>query len=206
LGERVVDGPRLASASYDSTVKIWDVCTGHVMLTLRGHASGVHAVAFSPDGKLFASAGDDQKVRLWDACTAAEIRTFSGHTKHISGVCFSPDGARVASSSADNTARVWDAITGQELHTLTGHAGHFNCVSFSPDGQLLSGGGGTEQKAELTVWDKQTGQKVCGSACRLFYLGTAGRGSRSQPVRGTAQGRAALRGLRLRHGRLEHHA
>jgi predicted Ser/Thr protein kinase len=59
------DGKRLASASFDGTVKIWDASTGRDLLTLKGHTDGVYGVSFSPDGKRLASASSDQTVKLW---------------------------------------------------------------------------------------------------------------------------------------------
>ena len=50
------DGKRLASASADGTVKVWDAATGQETLTLKGHTGEVNSVAFSPDGKRLASA------------------------------------------------------------------------------------------------------------------------------------------------------
>ena len=50
------DGTRLASASLDQTVKLWDVATGRELRTLHGHAGPVVSVAFSPDGTRLASA------------------------------------------------------------------------------------------------------------------------------------------------------
>ena len=52
------DGRRIASASWDKTVKVWDAATGQETLTLAGHTSVVESVAFSPDGGRIASAGD----------------------------------------------------------------------------------------------------------------------------------------------------
>ena len=37
------DGQRLASASLDKTVKIWDSATGKELFTLKGHAGGSRA-------------------------------------------------------------------------------------------------------------------------------------------------------------------
>jgi len=50
------DGQRIASASQDMTVKVWDAATGQETLTLKGHISQVNSVAFSPDGQRLASA------------------------------------------------------------------------------------------------------------------------------------------------------
>ena len=61
------DGQRVASASYDKTVKIWDSATGKELLALRGHADLVWSVVFSPDGQRLASGGHDQTVKIWDA-------------------------------------------------------------------------------------------------------------------------------------------
>ncbi len=103
------DGRRIASASRDQTVKVWDAGSGQVALTLKGHTDGVHGVAFSPDGRRIASAGWDQTVKVWDAGSGQETLTLEGHTGGVRGVAFSPDGRRIASASWDETVKVWDA-------------------------------------------------------------------------------------------------
>ena len=77
------DGKRLASASYDETVKVWDAATGQETLTLKGHTSAVTSVAFSPDGKRLASASGDGTVKVWDAATGQETLTLKGHTDGV---------------------------------------------------------------------------------------------------------------------------
>jgi WD40 repeat protein len=57
----------LASASGDSTVRLWEAGSGALLSTLKGHEDWVRAVAFSPDGKMLASASGDKTVRLWEA-------------------------------------------------------------------------------------------------------------------------------------------
>jgi WD40 repeat protein len=146
------DGARLAGASADKTVRIWDAATGREEFPLRGHTSWVHSVCFSPDGKRLASASHDRTVRLWDATTGREEQALKLHTDDVRAACFSPDGKRLASASHDGTVRVWDAGTGQQIFTLKGHS-EVRSVCFSPDGKrLVSTGGFT-----VMVWDAATG-------------------------------------------------
>jgi hypothetical protein len=54
------DGSRIASASSDRTIKVWDARTGAEILTLRGHTRAVHSVEYSPDGSRLASASETE--------------------------------------------------------------------------------------------------------------------------------------------------
>src|SRR5262249_55603014 len=86
------DGKRLASASADRTVKVWDATSGQQARTLQGHTGTVSSVAFSPDGKRLASASQDGTVKVWDATSGQEAltiqkaRTLQGHTGTVSSV------------------------------------------------------------------------------------------------------------------------
>lgn len=59
------DGSRIASASADYTVKIWNLNTGELLETLAGHSGEVKTVAFGDQGKILASAGNDWEIKLW---------------------------------------------------------------------------------------------------------------------------------------------
>jgi WD40 repeat protein len=61
------DGRRIATASYDRTVKLWDTATGREVFTLRGHTGGVVLLVFSPDSRRIVSGGLDATARVWDA-------------------------------------------------------------------------------------------------------------------------------------------
>jgi WD40 repeat protein len=108
------DGGRLASASDDKTVRIWDAATGlPIRPPLEGHASGVSSVAFSPDGSLLASAGEwDTAVKIWDVENKQEALTLLGHASNVESVAFSRDGTRLASASVDHTVRLWQVTSG----------------------------------------------------------------------------------------------
>src|SRR5262245_19423422 len=49
------DGQRLATASADHTVKVWDAVSRKLLVTLEGHKDIVCSTASSPDGKMLAS-------------------------------------------------------------------------------------------------------------------------------------------------------
>ncbi len=144
------DGKRLASASFDNTVKVWDATNGQETLTLNGHTQMVFSVAFGPDGKRLASASFDQTVKLWDATSGQEALTLNGHTGPVNSVAFSADGKRLASASKDQTVKVWNATNGQETLTLKGHTGPVTSVAFSPDGKWLAS---ASVDQTVKVWD-----------------------------------------------------
>jgi hypothetical protein len=149
------DGSRLASASGDQTIKVWDTASGQVLRTLKGHTGGVRSMAFSPDGSRLAS-GSDDPIKVWDAASGQELRTLKGHTDVVMSVAFSPDGNRLASASGDQTIKVWDAASGQELRTLKGHTDVVMSVAFSPDGSRLAAG----SDDPIKVWDAASGQEL----------------------------------------------
>jgi hypothetical protein len=117
------DGRRLASASWDRTVRLWDAQSGRELACLRGHENAVWSVSFSPDGRRLASASGDRTVRLWDAQSGRELACLRGHGGGVASVSFSPDGRRLASASWDRTVRLWDAESGACLEVRECH-GH----------------------------------------------------------------------------------
>ena len=72
--------PRLATASADKTVRIWDVATGRTVQTLTGHTAGVDAVRFSPDGRKVATGATDKTARIFSAADG-----LSGRHNHCGG-------------------------------------------------------------------------------------------------------------------------
>ena len=99
------DGKKLATASLDNTVKIWNAADGRHVGTLKGHGDGVAFVDFLKDGRM-ATASLDKTLKLWSA--EGELKTtFAGHQDYLSCAALSRSGTLLASGAFDKTVRLW---------------------------------------------------------------------------------------------------
>ncbi|MEM7589625.1 MAG: pentapeptide repeat-containing protein, partial [Myxococcota bacterium] len=151
------DGQRVASSSYDSTVRIWNAISGQQLHQLKGHMNSVYSVTFSPKDKLVASGSVDNTVRIWNATNGQQLQQFNGHTHYIISVAFSPDGRLLVSGGGDNMVRIWNINNGQQLRQLKGHTQYVHSVAFSPDGQQVVSGSGDNT---VRIWNATSGQQL----------------------------------------------
>lgn len=166
------DGTRVASASLDKTVRVWDVASGHVLVIYRLHNDGVVTVTWSPDGKYVASASRDSLVHIWEASTGTPTRQYPDVSQAVWSVAWSPASSRVASGGGFattnnlNTVQVWDALTGetylhyQDPQPTSSAQSVVSAISWSPDGARIA-----SASTHVQVWDTHTG------ATRLIYRG-----------------------------------
>ena len=61
------DERRVATASHDGTVHVWDATTGDDLLTLEASGEWMYAARFSPDGTRLAAAGENGMVTIWES-------------------------------------------------------------------------------------------------------------------------------------------
>jgi len=122
------DGSKLAAA-HSTKVSIFNVETGEVQCTVRGHCKDNEECTCK----------HGQYPCDYEANPDCPV---TGHQRRVSSVHFSPDGKRLVSGSWDNTVIVWDPSTGEQLRQLNVDAGHFGVlsVSFSPKGDMVAAG------------------------------------------------------------------
>jgi WD40 repeat protein len=125
------DGQRIASASDDRTIRVWDATTGQVVADpFIRLAFSVTSIAYSLDGQHIASTSGDGKIRMWDATTRqVVVGPFTENTFWIHSIAYSPDGQRIASLSK-GIIRMWDVAGPFTRHTYP-----VTSVAFSPDWQ-----------------------------------------------------------------------
>ena len=83
-----LDGNRIASGSFDNTIRVWDAENGKFLLELKGHTRGVTHVSFSPDGTQIASGSGDSTIRVWDANSGQILRELKGYIGRVNSVNF----------------------------------------------------------------------------------------------------------------------
>ncbi|MGF1512976.1 MAG: WD40 repeat domain-containing protein [Elainellaceae cyanobacterium] len=125
------NGQLIASASWDKTIRLWDL-NGKEEAAFTGHTDDVWDVSFNPKKPMLASTGRDQTIRLWTLDGKVTQTIEDGHRDGIEIVEFSPDGETLASASWDNTAKLWD-LQGNAIATLSGHTAAVESVAFNPN-------------------------------------------------------------------------
>lgn len=148
------NGARIASASVDQTVQVWNATDGANAFIYRGHTASVRDAVWEPkSGARLASASRDKTVQVWNAATGSRVTTFHGRTNVMPSASWSPDASRIASVDYASV-HIWMSKTAQPVTVYKGGGGRINTVAWSPDGTSIAAGDAANQ---VQLWNVASG-------------------------------------------------
>lgn len=139
------DGTKLVSASFDKTVRLWDIhnlAEVKLLHTFRGHSDFVYAVAFGPDGSWYATASKDRTGRIVETASGQGRFTLSGSDQEVLAVAVHPATGQVLTAGYDPLVGWYNPKTGERIRRAGGPATATNEIALDPKGTLVAVAGG----------------------------------------------------------------
>jgi WD40 repeat protein len=138
----------IATASWDKTVKIWDLNKNILIKTLEGHTSDINCLALLSDGNI-ASGSADETIKIWESKNDYKcINTLNGHIEGVKCLVVLKNG-NLASGSYDNSIKVWDCKCYKCVKTIESHTNIVYSLTNLIDGFYASGSWDNTFK----IWD-----------------------------------------------------
>ena len=121
------NGKMFASASYDKTIKLFELNQTNnnfnVIHSLSGHKKGVTDISFSPYAKILASCGTDKLIKMWNLVDYTCLNTYEGHLSSVLKIDWIYRGTHLISGGCDGLIKLWNVKTSENILTLDAHEG-----------------------------------------------------------------------------------
>ena len=153
------------SASWDGTVRLWNVATGRTISKLIGHKRDVLSVALSADDRQIITGSLDREIKIWNTRSECKFTVDkNNHTDAVSVVRFyhARKPALCVTASWDKTIKVWDNLYMTLLHTFTGHKAQVTTLDIVENSAYLASG---SRDGMIMVWDIVNGKWFTQSDC-----------------------------------------
>ena len=157
------NGKIFASASYDKTIKIFELNNENnnfnMIHNLVGHKKGVTDISFSPYAKILASCGTDKLIKMWNLVDFTCLNTYEGHLSSVLKIDWIYRGTHLISGGCDGLIKLWNVKTSENILTLDAHEGKIWALDINKKNNTSSEklciiSGGTDGK--IILWKDNT--------------------------------------------------
>ncbi len=149
------DGMILATASglSDGLIKVWDVASGSVMLTLHGE----DYVTISPDGKWIAGGNVGGPIRVWETASGELVKELegSGPVRFVAGGATLVGESMPGKGIGEGTLRAWSTKDWSSSTWAMPHEASLSAIASSAKGDVLLTGSYDDS---IKVWDVARGE------------------------------------------------
>ena len=150
------DGKKIATASKDTLVKIWDI-NGNLLQEMKGHKNGILSAEFSTDGSKLVTASADKSAIIFNTESGIIFQELKGHSSLAISIQYSPDGKTMLTTYFDNSTKIWDAATGKLLFALQENASRIYYAGFSNNSKkIITAAGDSTAK----IYDAYSGRFI----------------------------------------------
>ncbi|KAJ6373073.1 hypothetical protein OIU76_027416 [Salix suchowensis] len=149
--------PRLATSSFDKTVRVWDAdnvsMPNFSLRTFTGHNSNVMSVDFHPNkDDLICSCDGSGEIRYWSINNGSCARVFKGGMAQMR---FQPRTGKYLAAAVENVVSILDVETQACRHSLQGHTKAIHSVCWDPSGDYLA----SVSEDSVRVWTLGSGSE-----------------------------------------------
>ncbi|CAM6079795.1 unnamed protein product [Sphagnum tenellum] len=143
---------RLATSSFDKTVRVWDAENpSYSLRTFTGHQTSVMSLDFHPANEdLLCSCDGDSEIRYWSVNQGVCTRAFKGG---MTQTRFQPRQGRLLAAAAENVVSILDVESETCIHSLQRHTKPVHSVCWDATGDFLA----SVSEDSVRVWNLGVG-------------------------------------------------
>jgi WD40 repeat protein len=149
-----LDNDNLASGSYDRTINLWSITTGHTKRTIKTNQYVCSLTMLNTNIHLPAGFYNGD-INIYNINNGNLVSSLKGHTEYVNDLVQISD-ELLASASLDKTVRIWNLTNNTCKFTLTGHtSGVYGLKQITPS--ILASGSWDKT---IKLWDITSGQLI----------------------------------------------